>query len=645
MQVSPGEDVCLDGDKFVCMKKFFLNFIFIVFSFSSFASTEFIKNIENKNWKKAIQIKDPDMQTLVIWLKLNDVDNPSFNEITQFIKNNPTWPRINQLIDKVEESDFQNCKKEDILEWFKKHPPKTAKGRKRLVYLTNNLNLVKQIWHENTLSKQEEKEIFKKYYRYIDFADTFKRIEYMLYNHQTDQAVRALSYIPKKLRKTYEVSIKLQQNKSNALSSYKALDKQSKMNLGIIHNLAHYYEHNKDEKNLIEILAQVTRKYPKEQFYFWNIKSKLIRTLIKEKQYKIAYLFSSFHGQVSKKDLSEAEWLAGWIALRFLNQPEISIGHFKKLYNNVKLPISLARGAYWLGKAYEASDNREESDKWFKIASQYHLSFYGQLASCKINDCNVDLPTSPKINQSSERMFNSNPLVKAAILLEKTRYCGLIEEFIFKAVENSKDEGEIALITKIGFKLDQHHLSVESAKHASYKGVHVFEVNYPILKNIFKEHPLEQSLVMALIRQESVFNKKAISSAGARGLMQIMPFVAKETAKSMNIRYHINKLIDDPHYNTMIGISHLHRVLNNFNGSYILSIAAYNAGDKAVKKWIEENSDPRFMAKVEDVIDWIEKISYHETRNYVQRVLEGKSIYNVLIFKEKKYSLLKDLFK
>ena len=154
---------------------------------------------------------------------------------------------------------------------------------------------------------------------------------------------------------------------------------------------------------------------------------------------------------------------------------------------------------------------------------------------------------------------------------------------------------------------------------------------------------MDQALIMGLIRQESVFNHKAISSAGAMGLMQIMPHVAKETAKNIKTHYHKNNLINDPHFNTKLGISHLEKLLKEYDESYVLTIAAYNAGGKAVNGWIENNGDPRSFKNYEDVIDWMEKITFHETRNYVQRVLEGKNIYNILLKKGTKLSILQDL--
>lgn len=603
-------------------------------SLSSQASTNFIDSLA-KN-------KDPSFQILSTWLKLTTEPNPNFYELTNFIQKHPSWPKQDLLKQKIEENSFKNCKNQDVLTWFNKNPPKSFLARKKYISLVEDNKLkthyIKLIWAENNMSPSQEKDFLKTYKKILNTDDHLHRMNHLLFNHHTKEATKLVSYLPKQMKPLYKARIDLQNGK------FQNIDPKYLQDVGVLHNLAHMYEKQKNEPKLIETLNQASKLAGKYQFYFWNMKSKLIRNLIQEKKYQTAYLFASSHGHSNIKEFCEAEWLAGWIALQFLNKPELSITHFTKFYNKVKLPISLSRGSYWIARAYEKLHNLDESNKYYKISAKYYVSFYGQLSICKINNCALKLPSDPESDHEAKKLFDHNQLVKAALVLEaNTKYNHLAQEFIFKAIENSNNIGEIALITKIGFQLEQHHLSVESAKQASYKNINIIKSNYPVLKAIYKDHKLDQALVMALIRQESVFNYKAISSAGAMGLMQIMPHVAKETAKNINVKYHKDKLTSDPHFNTQLGINHLDTLIQKYDGSFVLSIAAYNAGSKAAKQWIEQNGDPREMNNVNDVIDWMEKISFHETRNYVQRVLEGKSIYNILINKKPNLSILKDL--
>jgi len=459
--------------------------------------------------------------------------------------------------------------------------------------------------------------------------DYIKRINHLLYNHDIDQAARLLPYLPSNHRKTCALRIDMKKGKAEV----NAINPQTDM--GILHDLAVKLDKDNDEENLVNTLELVSGINHASQAYFWRLKVKFIRNLIQRKDYKIAYLFASSHGNEDAKEYSEAEWLSGWIALRFMNLPKLAVKHFGNFYKKVKLPISLSRGAYWLGRSYAKLNEQEKSIYWYKKAAQYFTSFYGQLAICKINNCQLQLPSDYKITKAEAQKYSSSPLVKAAVILEKTRYSFLSKVFLLKAIENSHDPKEIVAITRLRLEQD-HHLSTELAKQAGYKNIMVLEAGYPRPKFVYHKDGIDRALVLALIRQESVFNHQAVSTAGAMGLMQIMPHVAKKAASNIKVKYHQSKLIKDPLFNTRLGVSHLEELLRSYDNSYILSIAAYNAGSKAVNKWIEDNGDPRLMKTEEELVDWMEKITFHETRNYVQRVLENRAMYHAILNKNNK---------
>jgi soluble lytic murein transglycosylase len=494
------------------MRSFLIISLIALFSCFSFAqeTNSYIKQIEQKKWTQAQQNKSSNLRVLAMWLKLTQEPNPDFYELSYFVKNFSSWPKQDLLKYKIEINPCNNCKEIDLINWFKANPPKTILGKKKYIAILKDQKLkneyIKSTWEEAIFSKSEEDKFLKAHHGSITKADHIKRINYMLFNHHIDQATRLLALLPPNLRPLYETRIKLQKGDSKALASYQNLDKLLQNDIGILHNLAHMYEAQKNEEKLIETLNLASNIGGNYQLYFWNMKAKLIRPLLLEKNYQTAYLLSSSHGHLNTKEYSEAEWLSGWIALRFLNKAELAINHFTNVYNKVKLPVSKARASYWLGRSYEALKDSKQSQYWYGIAAQKYIAFYGQLAACKIHNCQVNLPKEPLISTQSQASFNNNHLVKAALILEKTKYQHLVQELLFKAIENSSDLGEIALITKIGFQLEKTHLSVESAKQASYKDVHIIDSNYPVLKNIHREHELDESLVMALIRQESVFN-------------------------------------------------------------------------------------------------------------------------------------------
>lgn len=624
--------------------RLFLLFCLLSCSAIAVDHTEFIKNIDNKHWTEAKK-NSSELKILATWLELYNETNPNFYQLKDFIKKHPNWPKISILKQKIEENDFIGVKNSDVLAWFTANPPITINGKKKYITLLPDGKIknryIKEIWKEAVFSQKEEKQFLKLYNKNLVKSDHIARLDYMLFNKQPEQAKRLLSYVSKEALPLYKARISIQKGDISTIKKYK----DSKKYPGILYDIARFYNKKNDEVNLTEVLKSSSKIRSPYQRYFWSMKSRVIRDLIIDSDYTSAYLFASSHGNVSISDYSDAEWISGWIALRFLNKPKLAVTHFNNMYKRVKRPMSVSRAAYWLARSYEKLEDDANSKYWYEVATKYYTSFYGQLAVCKVNDCQVNIPDDPKPTAADKEHFRNNILVNAALILHKSKkYNNLVQSFLTKAIDNSRSIAETALITKLGFDLNHNHLSVEAAKHASYKDIQIIHSNYPILESVYKEHKLDPALVMALIRQESVFNHRAVSSAGAMGLMQLMPFVAKETALELKIKYRRDKLLTDPHFNTRLGTSHLNKLTTCYQPSYILSIAAYNAGDKALNKWLINNGDPRLMDDIEEIVDWMERISFHETRNYVQRVLEGKSIYHLLMnTKETTLPIISDL--
>ena len=615
------------------MMRFVIFIYFIFISLFSYAANEisFVEIIETGKWDKISQIKDKNKRALAIWIKLSEEKKSDFEEISEFIVSHPNWPRIEKFKLRIEEKKIENYSDQNIVNWFSKFPPNSLAGIKFYISVIKDPKIVKEyvkhIWSEDIFDSKEEQEFFTKYGKFLADEDHFKRINFFLFSRNASQARQALKYIPKKQQNIYSVRIKMLDNNLSVIK----LNENHLNDVGVLHNLAHIHNLNDDDENLVETIIKASSLDPSYQKYFWKMKSKLIRGLILQKKYDTAYKFAITHGNSDIKDCSEAEWLAGWIALRFLNKPSLAIEHFKSFYEKVKMPISLSRGAYWLGRSYEKLGKKKESEEWYKIAAKYYTCFYGQLAICKINNCKLNLNKNYKVSQASVKIFENNPLVIAVKNLQALPSYGfLTREFLIKAISNSSNDEEIILITQFNLNKKNYNLQTEIAKHASYKNVVVLDVAYPIPKYVYSEHKIDHALVLALIRQESVFNYGAVSSAGAMGLMQMMPYVAQKTAKSLGIKFNKHKLLNDPSYNSCLGSNHVKELLIQYDNSYILAIAAYNAGSKPVNKWIEDNGDPRNMKSEEEIIDWLEKITFHETRNYVQRVLENRSIYHMM---------------
>ncbi len=319
--------------------------------------------------------------------------------------------------------------------------------------------------------------------------------------------------------------------------------------------------------------------------------------------------------------------MAGWIALRFFNDYELALKHFTILYDAVFMPISKARAAYWSGRTLEAINDKEGADVWYTNAAKYTGTYYGQLASARLPKYQKHT-SIPQIIETKTTIAG-HELFAVIRLLTYLGKDSLADIFAKKLAMMSKVRQDYQLISRFAHSQNRPDMAIRSAKYATRNG-YILNANLFPLVDIpfaYNNDELEHALVLALIRQESLFNKSATSHAGARGLMQLMPTTAKGVSKSIKIPYAQYRL-KNPSFNIKVGSAYLKNLIRKYDGSYILALAAYNAGPANVAKWIRKNGDPLYDSNV-DLIDWVELITISETRNYVQRVLEGIQIYRL----------------
>ena len=391
------------------------------------------------------------------------------------------------------------------------------------------------------------------------------------------------------------------------------------------------------EKPSLELLLSYNGEYsyPKK---WWREVNYHTRKQLSYKNYKLATKILEQYNLSSKDYLSEAQWLAGWLSLTFNKDPKSAYKYFSKMFLEVKTPISKARASYWAGKASEELGNREDLKIWYERAAAFPATFYGQLALKKLNR-ELFLPSqSIEFNQNEFKKFKENELVRALILLLQVENRKLSRIFAMHLVTQAKNTKDILMLSKILNDFNQVSFSIFVGKKAIYNNIYIPSLNFPVpdteLMNLInKNTEIPLPVTLAITRQESAFDIKAKSRAGARGLMQLMPRTARITAKKNNYKYKRIYLTSRPAYNVKIGSFYFKEMLNKFNGSYVLALAAYNAGPSRVNRWLKTYGDPR---KNEiDPVTWMELIPISETRNYVQRVIEGIYMYRMLVKNEK----------
>jgi len=610
-------------------------------------------SIKKKKWETALaqtkKIKDKEFKNLVTWLYLKERGNrATFNDYQNFIDKNPDYPRIGRLRYLAEHKIIsENTSPKSIIRWFDNTVPLSGTGKIKLgeAYLKINeielgTNLVKNGWVIADLTKSEVRYYRKKFRKILKTKDHLKRADYLAWNNQYWDLKRMLPYLPKKEKLLYNARFILMTNSYGVDKAISDVPEELINDLGLQFNRLKW----RTRRNRLEGSLEILRKFHGEETLvypelWWKLRENITRDLIYEKKYSLAYEVSSNHHLIEGPEFADAEWISGWLALSFLDKTELSIQHFENFYNNVGYPISLARGAFWLGLAHEKNNNLDKAKRYFKEGSKFTNTYYGQLSFNKIKlGQDFKLSTEHKISEGYEKEFNKNKLIRHVRLLkemDKTKF----SKDILKHLSNlNVEKGSEILAAKLSTEVGRFDYAIQISKQASYEKRFINMFNYPVIeipKEINKKQMPSQELLLAIIRQESEFDARANSHVGAQGLMQIMPGTAKLVARNLKITYSKNLLKTDPSYNIKLGTYYFNSLLEDYDGVFPFAIGAYNAGPNRIKSWVKRYGDPN-KGDI-NFIDWIELIRFKETRNYVQRVIENINVY--------KYTLNKDPIK
>lgn len=608
-----------------------------------------------KTWaeceKLAYTSKDPVLIKIVLSQKFLDCNykNNNFAEIIKFIHHNPSWPQVNQL--KIIAEKYLNCDTNPslIVEWFNKHPPTTGLGYKFYALASKSLikdkeklrRIIKDGWIYGTFTPSEEQQYLSDFTRILLEEDHVKKIDEYLWGGNIEQAKKYLPYVSKGYQQNFIAQIAIMNNSLDKEQLFcQVLEKYYTNGL-----LFRYLASKKKEvptKRSITLFKKVTPdKIHSPQW--GSLQSYYAREFIDQKDFVNSYKIISLPIVTHEEGKREAAWFSGWLALSFLKKAELAIGHFQEFMKVVKKPLSVSRGHYWLARGYEAKGDINKARQFYKEAAQYSYSFYGQLASIELKQNKIILP---KIILPKKPIISTktNEVIEAIKYLVQYNQPNLGIIYAKEAIEKSCNPLEIAVITEIISSHCSIFHKVDVAKTACQ--YHTFIKNYAFPTphmSVVKNSPIEIALVYSIIRQESVFNQYAVSTAKARGLMQLIEKTACDTAKSIGQKCVISKLTLDPTYNIQLGSNYLKEVLKKFDNSYLLAIISYNAGPHNVSKWIELFGDPRNLTTLREIVDWIELIPYSETRNYAQRVLENLQVYRTILSNNTNLKLKLDL--
>ena len=613
---------------------------------------ETVQFIKEKKWnsalKSASRVKDKEFRNLITWMHLKTTRNgASFNDYKKFIEQNEDYPRINRIRYLAEEKIYlRNNSPTSIINWFEKYPPLGGLGKIKLAeaYLEKGQiekvkELIKEGWITAQIRKNDLGYYRAKFKKFIDSDDHIKRADYLAWERKYWDLKRMLKYLPTDQRALYNARQILMSNSYGVDNAISKVPQYLKEDPGLEFDRLRWRNRRGRLDGSLEILYRNSLKTESQMVRpdkWWDQRESVVRSLIYKKRYKTAYKISSEHALSAGPSFAEAEWLSGWIALTFLNSPEYAINHFQNFYNNVGYPISLARGAYWLGASYELLEETELSKQYFTEAAKFPMTYYGQLAFNKINPGgNFELKDQSYFDNEYEKEFKKNKLIRHLILLKELNATQLGKDIFKHLADLNIEKGSEVLAADLATSLERYDFAIQISKKASYEKRFYNKYNYPIIatpKVINNKTMPKSEVILAIIRQESEFDKSANSWAGARGMMQLMKYTAKIVAKQAKLPYSISGLTRDPEYNIKLGSYYFNSLIEDYNGVYPFAIAAYNAGPNRVKTWRRVNGDPS-KGQI-SYINWIEQIRFEETRNYVQRVLENINVYKFILNKE-----------
>lgn len=591
------------------------------------------------------KIKDPLLRKALTWMMyLETPQQTSFGEIAAFIQANPGWPRLSRLQKRAEERMTGDMPPETVMAWFDGRDPVSTEGWTRLGAALLALGdtekataVFRRTWVSGNFTKSQERQFYRAYRRYLTREDHIDRLERLLWKGSYWPTRRMFGKVNEDLRRLAEARFLLRHMRGNVDKAIQRVPEELRNHPGLVYERLRWRRKKGKDGSARELLRMPDDESTIRPDLWFKERAILARRALSEGLITEAYRLVEEH-YVSEDDaasFSDAEWMAGWIALRYLNEPEWAYQHFTAMYEAVGYPISVSRGAYWSGLAAEAMGQHKLSQTWFRNAARFFTTFYGQLAATRLEEGAkaIELPELPEISAEDTARFKANELVAVTNALAEVGAEDRLRPFILHLFDVDESLSWALQTAALARSLGRPDLAIRVAKLAERRGQYIPDAGYPLLSapdlpNKANGSDVEPALVLALIRQESAFYPEARSGAGARGMMQLMPATAKRVAKQVGMRYTKAKL-NDPTYNMQIGQTYLSGLLKSFNGSYILSLSSYNAGPRRAKAWSRANGD--LNDPEVDPVDWIESIPFNETRNYVQRVLENLQVYRALL--------------
>lgn len=592
---------------------------------------------DSNRWSEAVnraaQAHDKTLAKVIQWLRMvRPSTDASFDEITRFIERNPDWPKPDAMRQHAEDAMPDDMPPAQVRAYFERHAPLSATGKIRNAEAVlaggdrrQGLELLRKAWIEGNLGERQWQIFLAKHRHDIRPEDNIARLDRLLWDGQVHAARTMMRRVDRAHALLAEARLRLQEVSGGVEYAVRHVPAELLHDPGLEFDRLRWRRIKGKDEDARAILMHPPANLVRPTMWWRERNIETHRALSQGYITEALRLAERHEQRVGTPPYADAEWLAGWIALRMLRDAKLALPHFSAMADAVRYPISRARALYWQGRALEAMGKSEGAKKAYSDAATYTTTYYGQLAALQIDPAaRPVLPPPPSPTAQQRAAFNNEELVRTIRALGQIGEEDLKEVFIKRLGALAHTPDEAALVADLAVSETRADLAVRLARQTWHGEMPLSEHGYPV-RALPHSIEAERALVLAVIRQESAFDERAVSRAGALGLMQLMPATARKMASGLGLGYASHRLTNDPDYNVKVGSAYLSGLLDDFGGNYILALAAYNAGPSRVRQWIRDNGDPRSTQV--DVVDWIEMIPFDETRNYVQRVIEALNVY------------------
>lgn len=580
-------------------------------------------------------MSNPTARKIATWALVDaSAELLSFQEIDQARRDLADWPRATRRQTAAEKRiETGGLGPQQIVAWFGKDEPRTPEGAMALAQAYRALGrnddatqLIRRFWRDKMFEAPAQRTMLARFGDMLRPEDHIRRTDVLLYGAQGPATQDMLALLPYEERGWAEARIALRRNASDANAKAQAVVPRLADEPGLVFERAAYARKRGLDTVAAGLLSKFPRSLPHDEAAdrVWNERYQLTLAALRNGDARGAYAAAADTGVTTGADAAEAEFYAGWVALTRLKDPARADRHFAAIERIGVSPITRARALYWRGRAAEARGDQAQATNWYGQAARYNTTFYGQLAGERVGDARLHLGRDPQISAQARAAFEARDTVQAARLLYQSGERDLFRVFVLALDDILPTLEDQAQLVDLARGYGDQDTSMKVVRAAAQRGFILPDRGYPVRTPPQLYSGPESALVLGITRQESGFDPLVRSGVGARGMMQLMPATAQLTASKMGVGYQAS-MLDDPEYNMRLGSAYLGEMLGRFSGSYVMAVAAYNAGPGRPAQWSSFCGDPRTSSI--DPIDFVECIPFSETRNYVMRVLEGMQVY------------------